>query len=47
MGVIVEIAIDPIGTNSPSVSNYIKVAIDVIRRSGYKYEVGPHGGDVN
>ncbi len=46
MGVIVEIAIDPIGTNSPSVSNYIKVAIDVIKRTGYKYEVGPMGTSV-
>lgn len=46
MSVIVEIAIDPIGTNSPSVSNYIKVAIDVIKRTGYKYEVGPMGTSI-
>lgn len=36
-----EIAVDPIGTGSPSVGDYIKIAIDVIRRSGYKYEIGP------
>ncbi len=40
-----EIAVDPIGTGSPpSVGDYIKVAIDVIRRSGYKYEIGPPMG---
>ncbi|WP_054842052.1 MTH1187 family thiamine-binding protein [Vulcanisaeta distributa] len=46
MSVIVEIAVDPIGTGSPSVGDYIKIAIDVIRRSGYKYEIGPMGTSV-
>ncbi len=34
----------PIGTGSPSVGDYIKIAIDVIKRSGYKYEIGPPMG---
>lgn len=41
-----EIAVDPIGTGSPSVGDYIKIAIDVIKRSGYKYEIGPMGTSV-
>nr|KJR72579.1 MAG: hypothetical protein TU36_01190 [Vulcanisaeta sp. AZ3] len=46
MPVIVEIAVDPIGTSSTSVGDLIKVAVDVIRRYGYKYEVGPMGTSV-
>ncbi|MGC8606005.1 MAG: MTH1187 family thiamine-binding protein [Vulcanisaeta sp.] len=41
MSVIVEIAVDPIGTSSTSVGDYIRIAIDIIKKSGYKYEVGP------
>ena len=46
MGVIVEIAVDPIGTGSTSVGDYVKIAVDVIKRSGYKYEIGPMGTSV-
>ncbi len=46
MGVIVEIAVDPIGTGSTSVGDYVKIAIDIIKRSGYNYEVGPMGTSV-
>jgi uncharacterized protein (TIGR00106 family) len=46
MAVIVEIAVDPIGTSSTSVGDLIRVAIDVIRRSGYRFEIGPMGTSV-
>jgi conserved hypothetical protein TIGR00106 len=43
MSVIVEIAVDPIGTNSTSVSSYIKKVIEVIEKMNLKYQVGPMG----
>lgn len=46
MGVIVELAVDPIGTSSTSVGNYIKAAVNVIARRGYKYQVGPMGTSI-
>ena len=46
MPVIVEIAVDPIGTCSASVGDLIRIAVDVIKKSGYKYEVGPMGTSV-
>ena len=39
MTIIVEIAVDPIGTGSTSVGDLIKQAISVIARKGYKYQV--------
>jgi len=39
MPVIVEIAVDVIGTCSTSVGDLIRVAVDVIKKSGYKYEI--------
>ncbi len=39
MGVIVEVAVDPIGTGSTSVSQLVKAAVQVIARRGYKYQV--------
>ncbi|MGC8569830.1 MTH1187 family thiamine-binding protein [Caldivirga sp.] len=39
MTVIVEIAVDPIGTGSTSVGDLIKYAVSVIARRGYKYQV--------
>lgn len=46
MGVIIELAVDPIGTSSTSVSRYVKAAIEVIAKRGYKYQVGPMGTSV-
>jgi uncharacterized protein, MTH1187 family len=46
MSVIVEIAVDVIGTCSTSVGDLIRVAMDVIRKSGLKYEIGPMGTSV-
>mgnify|MGYP001770753625 FL=1 len=39
MAVIVEIAVDPIGTGSTSVGDLIKHAVSVIAEKGYKYQV--------
>ncbi|WP_291765577.1 MTH1187 family thiamine-binding protein [Caldivirga sp. UBA161] len=39
MTIIVEIAVDPIGTGSTSVGDLIKQAVSVIARRGYKYQV--------
>ncbi|MDP8024026.1 MAG: MTH1187 family thiamine-binding protein [Nitrososphaeria archaeon] len=43
MSVIVEIAIDPIGTNSTSVSGYIRKVVEAIEKMNLKYQVGPMG----
>ena len=39
MTIIVEIAVDPIGTGSTSVGDLIKQAVSVIAKRGYKYQV--------
>ncbi|ABW02415.1 MTH1187 family thiamine-binding protein [Caldivirga maquilingensis] len=39
MGIIIEIAVDPIGTGSTSVGDLIKQAVSVIAKRGYKYQV--------
>ncbi|KUO81208.1 MAG: hypothetical protein AT714_05070 [Vulcanisaeta sp. OSP_8] len=46
MSVIVEIAVDVIGTCNTSVGDLIRVAVDVIKKSGLKYEIGPMGTSV-
>jgi uncharacterized protein (TIGR00106 family) len=43
---IVEIAVDPIGTSSPSVGDYIRRVVDVIKRRGLKHWVGPMGTSI-
>lgn len=43
MSVIVEIAVDPIGTNSTSVSSYIRSVVGVIEKLKLNYQVGPMG----
>ncbi|MEO0076718.1 MAG: MTH1187 family thiamine-binding protein [candidate division WOR-3 bacterium] len=43
---IVDISIVPIGTKSPSVSDYVRKSIKLIKRSGLKYQVGPMGTTV-
>lgn len=43
MPLIVEIAVDPIGTGSPSVGSYIKAVVEVIKRRRLKYWIGPMG----
>jgi len=40
---IVDISVVPIGTNSPSVSSFVKEAIEIIKKSGLKYQVNPMG----
>ncbi|MFP3214404.1 MAG: MTH1187 family thiamine-binding protein [Nitrososphaeria archaeon] len=46
MSIIVEIAVDPIGTNSTSVSNYIIKVVEVIEKMNLKYQVGPMGTSI-
>ncbi len=43
---IVEIAVDPIGTGSPSVGDYIRRVVEVVRRRGLKHWVGPMGTSI-
>ncbi len=43
MSIIVEIAIDPIGTCSSSVGDLISLAVKTISGLGLKYQVGPMG----
>ncbi len=40
---MVEISIVPVGTKSPSVSAYVARAIEILEKSGLKYELGPMG----
>lgn len=40
---IVDISVVPIGTNTPSVSNFVKEAVKIIKKSGVKYQVNPMG----
>ncbi|MCS7249519.1 MAG: MTH1187 family thiamine-binding protein [candidate division WOR-3 bacterium] len=40
---IVDISVVPIGTGTPSVSNFVKEAIEIIKKSGLKYQVNPMG----
>jgi uncharacterized protein (TIGR00106 family) len=39
MAVIIEVAVDPIGTGSTSVGDLVKQAVSVIAKRGYKYQV--------
>jgi len=43
MAVIVEIAVDPIGTSSTGVGDIIKEAVNAIRAMNLKYQVCPMG----
>jgi len=38
-----EITIVPLGTNSPSLSRYVKVSYQVIKESGLKFQLTPMG----
>lgn len=40
---IVEISVVPVGTNSTSVSQFVRTAIQVIKKSGLNYELNPMG----
>ncbi|WP_457741469.1 MTH1187 family thiamine-binding protein [Thermococcus sp.] len=40
---IAEICLFPLGTDSPSVGKHLKPVIEVIERSGLKYELCPMG----
>ena len=40
---LVEFQVLPLGTCSPSVSEYVAKAVDVIRKLGFKYRVTPMG----
>jgi len=40
---IVELSVVPLGTGSTSVSEYVRVAYDIIKQSGLDYEVTPMG----
>lgn len=40
---IVDISIVPIGTKSPSVSEYVRKSIKLIKKSGLKYQVSSMG----
>jgi uncharacterized protein (TIGR00106 family) len=46
MPVIVEIAVDPIGTSSPSVGDYIRKVVEVLKKRGLKHWIGPMGTSV-
>jgi len=43
---IVDISIVPIGTKNPSVSEYVRKSIKLIKKSGLKYQVGPMGTSI-
>ncbi len=40
---IVDISVVPIGTNTPSVSSFVREAVNLIKKSGLKYQVNPMG----
>ncbi len=41
MSYLIDIAITPVGTGSTSVSSYVKVVLEVLRRRNLKYFVAP------
>jgi len=43
---IVDISIVPIGTKNPSVSEYVRKSIKLIKKSGLKYQVNPMGTSI-
>jgi hypothetical protein len=43
MPVIVEIAVDPIGTSSPSVGDYIRKVVEVLKKRGLKQIIKEQG----
>ena len=43
---IVDISVVPIGTKSPSVSDYVRKSIQIIKRSGLKYHTSPMGTSI-
>ncbi|MEO0072010.1 MAG: MTH1187 family thiamine-binding protein [candidate division WOR-3 bacterium] len=40
---IVDISVVPIGTKTSSISEYVKKSIQLIKKSGLKYQIGPMG----
>jgi uncharacterized protein (TIGR00106 family) len=40
---IVDVSVAPVGSGSASVSRYVRAALEVVRKSGLKYQVGPMG----
>lgn len=43
---IVDISVVPIGTKTPSVSEYVKKSIKIIKKSGLKYHLSPMGTSI-
>jgi len=41
MRILVDIAVEPLGTSSPSISKYIKKVFEVLDRKGIKYYPAP------
>ncbi len=41
--IIIELSVVPVGTGSTGVSQFVKTAIEVIKKSGLKYAVNPMG----
>jgi len=40
---LVEFSVVPIGTGTTSVSKYVKKAIDIVKKSNFKYEISSMG----
>lgn len=43
---IVDVSVVPIGTKNPSVSEYVRKSIQLIKKSGLKYQVSPMGTSI-
>jgi uncharacterized protein (TIGR00106 family) len=43
---IVDLSVVPVGTKSPSVSEYVRKCVQIIKKSGLKYQVGPMGTSI-
>ena len=41
MKVLVDIAVEPLGTSSPSISKYVKKVLEILDREGIKYYSAP------
>lgn len=43
---VAEISVVPVGTGSPSISNYVAGAVKIVKASGLKYELSSMGTNV-
>lgn len=41
MKVLVDIAVEPLGTSSPSISKYVKKVLEILEKEGIKYYTAP------